>query len=102
MNFNSRKRDMSSDDFRRLAERIGKYVDFRGCATEKCINKRIKSIKSSKLNNLIKNGFASRLLLESWLNPHPIYKKILDISDKDYNMLLDEKSQSDRRLKGLR
>ena len=71
MNFNSRKRAMPSEDFRRLAERIGKYVDFRGCRTERCINRRIRQKNSPILNNLIKAGFANRLVIESWINPLP-------------------------------
>jgi hypothetical protein len=94
-----RRRAMPSDKFRRLAERISKYVDFRGCETEKCINKRIRRKKSPKLNNLIKAGFAYRLLIESWISPHPVYKKILDISDEDCDALIEEERQTRRELK---
>ena len=76
---------MSSDEFRELAERISKYVDLRGCRTEKCINNRIKSKNSKKLNILVEHGFAFRLLLESWLSPHPVYKEILGMDDEEYN-----------------
>jgi len=65
MKSHPRKRTMSSEDFRRLAERISKYVDLRGCETERCINRRIRSKNSPKLNNLIEHGFAYRLIIES-------------------------------------
>ena len=92
---------MSSEDFRKLAERISKYVDFRGCETEECINKRIRRKKSLKLNRLIKANFAYRLLIESWFNPHPVYKKMLDMSDEEYDTWVEEKKESMKRLKGL-
>lgn len=93
------KRPMSSEDFRRLAERISKYVDFRGCTTERCINRRIRRKNSPELNRLIKAGFAYRLLIESWISPHPVYKKILDISDEDYDALVEEDRRVTRELK---
>ena len=74
---------MSAEDFLKEAERLSKYFDIRGCETERCINRRIRRKKSPKLNILIEHGFAFRLLLESWLNPHPIYKKMLDIDDEE-------------------
>lgn len=60
------KNAMTPNEIRELAERISKYVDLRGCRTEKCINNRIKSKNSKKLNILVEHGFAFRLLLESW------------------------------------
>ena len=91
------KNAMTSDEFRALAERIPKYVDLRGCRTEECINKRIRSKNSKKLNILVEHGFAFRLLLESWLNPHPVYKKILGMDDEEYNMLIKENRDDERR-----
>ena len=90
---------MSSEDFFNLAVRISNYVDFWGCETVRCLNRRIRRKNSRKLNYLIKAGFAFRLWLESWINPHPIYKEILGISDEDYKMLLEEKRESDRRIR---
>lgn len=77
---------------------MSKYFDLRGCRTEKCINERIRRKKSAKLNGLIKSGFAFRLLLESWLNPHPIYKEILGMDDDVYNMWLEEKEKAESSL----
>jgi len=82
MKSSPRKRSMPSEDFRRLAERISKYVDLRGCETERCINRRIRRKNSPKLNSLIKAGFAFRLYIESRHNPHPVYKEILGMSDR--------------------
>ena len=45
--FNSNKRPTSSEDFRKRAERITKYVEFRGCRTEGCINRRIRRKNSN-------------------------------------------------------
>lgn len=73
---------------------MSKYVDLRGCDTEECINERISRKKSAKLNSLIKSGFAFRLLLESWLNPHPVYKEILGMDDDVYNMWLEENKEA--------
>lgn len=93
---------LSSDEFRELAERISKYVDLRGCRTEKCINNRIKSKNSKKLNILVEHGFAFHLLLESWLSPHPVYKEILGMDDEEYNRLIEEKEKAEIRLKELK
>jgi len=90
------KNAMTSDEFRKFAKRMSKYFDLRGCRTEKCINNRIKRKKSKKLNVLVEHGFAFRLLLESWLNPHPVYKKILGMDDEEYNLLKKEKRDSER------
>lgn len=95
------KNAWSSEEFRKFAERMSKYFNLRGCETEKCINTRIKSKNSKKLNVLVKHGFAFRLLLESWLNPHPVYKKILGMDDETYNMYLDEKREADKRIRAM-
>ena len=96
---NPRKRSMSSNDFLKFSERISKYVDFRGCETERCIKNRIRQRNSTKLNSLINAGFPFRLMIESWINPHPIYKEILDIDDEEYEWLVDEKIEIDKRLR---
>ena len=93
------KRAMPSEKFLKLAERISNYVDFRGCGTERCINRRIRRKNSQKLNHLINAGFAFRLWLESWINPHPIYKEMLGISDGDYNKLLEEKMETNKNIR---
>jgi len=89
---------MSPDEFRREAERLSKYFDLRGCKTEKCINERIKSKKSANLDGLIKAGFASRLIIESIHNPHPVYKEILGMDDEEYNWLIEEKKKANSEL----
>ena len=89
------------EEFRNHAQRMSKYFDLRGCKTEKCINNRIKSKNSKKLNILVEHGFASRLLLESWVNPHPVYKEILGMRDEEYNILIKEKRKVDKILKKL-
>jgi len=93
---------MPPDKFRESAKRMSKYVDLRGCRTEKCINERIRRINSPKLNGLIKSGFASRLLLESCHNPHPVYKEILGMDDDVYDMWIEDKKKAEKRLKKLR
>lgn len=45
------KNAMTSAEFRNLAEHISKYVDLRGCRSEKCINNRFKRINSKKLKS---------------------------------------------------
>lgn len=90
---------MSPDEFREFTERMSQYIDLRDCKTEKFINERIKSKNSAKLNSLIKAGFAFRLLLESWLHPHSIYKKILGIDEEEYNELIKEKRKTDSEFK---
>ena len=89
------------EEFRAFAEHMSKYIDLRGCRTEKCIDNRIKRINSRKLNTLVEHGFAFRLLLESWLNPHPIYKEILGIDDEEYNILIEEKRKVDKEYKKI-
>ena len=90
------------EEFRKFAERMSKYFDLRGCRTEKCINNRIrKRAKSKKLLNLVKYGLAFRLLLEAHENPHPVYKKILGMDEKEYNMLIKEKRIVDKILTKL-
>ena len=93
---------MTSDEFREFAERMSKYFDLRSCDTEECINDRIKSKKSKKLNVLVEHGFAFRLLLESWLNPHPVYREILGMDDRVYKMWIEEKKESEKELKKLK
>ena len=93
---NVSKNAWSEEKFRKFAETMSKYYDLRGCRTEKCINNRIKRKYSKKLNVLVERGFAFRLLLESWLNPHPVYKKILGMDDWEYNLLIEEKRDADR------
>ena len=89
---------MSPDEFRKEAERLSQYFDLRGCKTEKCINEIIKSKKSASLDGLIKAGFASRLIIESIHNPHPVYKEILGMDDEEYNWLIEEKKKADSKL----
>lgn len=79
---------MSPDEFREFAEKKSKYFDLRGCETEECIKRRIRSKNSAKLNGLIKGGFAFRLIMEARQNPHPVYKKMLGMDDEDYNRLV--------------
>jgi len=98
MGMKSRINAMSPDEFRKHAERMSKYFDLRGCQTPECINKRIKSKNSPNLDSLIKAGFASRLIIESIHNPHPVYKKILGMSDEEYNWLIEEKKKVDSEL----
>jgi hypothetical protein len=86
---------ISEVEFRKLVNRI-KYINLKGCRTEMCINDRIRRINSKELNILVEHGFAFRLLLESWLNPHPVYKKILGMDDEEYNRLIKEKRDSER------
>ncbi|MHA1974416.1 MAG: hypothetical protein ACTSW1_15570 [Candidatus Hodarchaeales archaeon] len=93
-----RNNEMSPKDFLMFANRISTYIDFKGCRTEKCINKRIKEKNSKQLNGLIEAGFAYRLLLESWLNPHPIYREMLGISDEEYVDLVEEKRRANSSL----
>ena len=85
------KNGMSPDEFREHAERMSQYFDLRGCRTEECIERRIRSKKSAQLDGLIKGGFAFRLIIEARHNPHPIYKKILGMDDEEYNRLVKEK-----------
>ena len=66
---------MTPDEFREHAKRMSKYIDFRGCKTKKCIKERIRSKKSKRLNNLLKGNFAFHLLIQAWINPHPVFKK---------------------------
>ncbi len=75
---------MSQEDFRKLVKRIS-YVDLKGCRTEECINDRLRRINSSKLNVLLKCGFASRFMDESVFFPHPLYQKMLGMSDEEYD-----------------
>lgn len=89
---------MSPDEFRKEAERLSKYFDLRGCQTPECINERIKSKNSANLNGLIKAGFASRLIIESIHNPHPVYKEILGMNDEEYNYLIEEKKKANSEL----
>ncbi len=90
------KNAWSSEEFRKFAERMSKYFDLRGCSTEKSINNRIKRKNSKKLNVLVERGFAFRLLLESCLNPHPVYKEILGMGDEEYYLLIKDKRDSER------
>ena len=92
---------MSPDEFREFAKRMSQYIDLRGCKTEKCINERIRSKNSAKLYGLIKAGFAFRLLLDSWLHPHPVYKEILGMDDEEYNDLIEEKRKADNESKKI-
>lgn len=82
---------MTSEAYRKFAKRMSKYFDLRGCRTEECINKRISSKKSKKLNVLVEHGFAFRLLFEAYWNPHPFYKEILGMDDEEYNILIESK-----------
>ena len=84
---------MSPDEFRKFAERMSQYFDLRGCETEECIIKRIKSKNSAQLDGLIKGGFAFRLIIEARHNPHPVYKRILGMDDEEYNRLVREKNK---------
>jgi len=93
---------MSPDEFRDFAERMSQYIDLRGCKTEKCINERIRSKNSAKLSGLIKASFAFRLLLESWLHPHPVYKEILGMDDELYNEYVEQKKRRDKKLKKIK
>jgi len=86
------------EKFRELTERISKYVDFRGCRTEECIEEKIRRRNSTKLNGLLKAGFPLRLLIESLINPHPVYKEILGIDEQEYNELVEEKRRSEKNL----
>ena len=56
-------------------------------------------------NHLIREraraGFAFRLLIESRINPHPVYKEILGMDDETYNEYLEEKKKSDKELKEM-
>ena len=83
----------SSDKFRKLAKRISKYVDFRGCRTEECIKNRMKSKNSKYLNNLVNYDFALHLFLEARLSPHRDYQKILGMDNEQYNNLIMEKNE---------
>ena len=76
----------------------------RGCDTEECINNRIRRKKSKKLNILVEHGYAFRLLLESWLHPHPDYKEILGMDDVVYEEWVRErkKQESDEELKEIK
>jgi hypothetical protein len=85
---------MSSEEFRALAVRISKYVDFTGCDTIESVTSRIKAKKSKKLDYLADRGFGWRLMLEKWINPHPDYKKILGIDDDEYESLVEEAEES--------
>ena len=106
--------------FRKLAERISKSVNLKGCESEKDIKNKLREMikryedryvstppafkkhraeyrsKAKRWRGLLKSGFAFRLLLEAWNNPHPVYRKILDMDDFDYNMYLDEKKEAIR------
>jgi len=82
---------MSPDEFREHAKRMSQYLDLKGCRTEECIKRRIRSKNSAKLDGLIKAGFAFRLYIESRHNPHPVYKKILGMDDEEYNRLVKDK-----------
>ena len=88
-------RGMPPDEFRKLAERMSQYLDLRGCKTEECIKKRIRSKNSAQLDGLIKGGFPFRLIIEARQNPHPVYKRILGMDDEEYNILVREKKKKD-------
>ena len=91
------------EEFRKFAERMSKYFDLRGCRTEKCINNRIKkSAKSKKLLTLVKHRFAFRLLIEAHENPHPVYKKILGMDNKECNIMIKTKRKADKEFKKSR
>ena len=63
---------------------------------------RAKFKRSAKwLRGLLKVDFPYRLFLESWIHPHPIYKKILGMDDEYYNWLIEEKKKADRRIKEI-
>ena len=111
--------------FRELVERISKYVNFNGCESEEEIEDKIKEIikmyedrykntppvfqkdrarfqrSARRWRDLLK-GFAFRLLLESWLNPHPVYKEILGMDDDVYNLWIEEKKKAEIELKKLK
>ena len=87
---------MTSEEFRVLAERISKYVNLRGCRTGECINRRIRSLNSKKLNILVEHDFGFRLIIEAWINPHPVYKEMLGMSNKEYEDLVREKEEADK------
>ena len=84
----------SSDEFRKLAKRISKYVDFRGCRTEECIKNRMISKNSKYLNNLVEHDFALHLFLEARLTPHRDYQKMLGMDNETYNNFIKEKQDS--------
>ena len=92
---------MDAEEFRRLAVRISKYVNFRGCRSAESVNKRIRKRNSKQLNYLADHGFGWRLSIESWINPHPDYKRILGIDDDEYESLVEEAEESKNRLRRL-
>ena len=84
------------EEFRDFAKRMSKYFNLRGCRTEECINRRIRSKNSKKLNILVEYRFAFRLITESWINPHPIYKDILGMDNEEYDRYVKEKEEADK------
>lgn len=88
---NVSERAMSSEEFRKLAIRITKYVDFKGCGmNEKKLTRRLLDKHSDNLTRLAEAGFGWRLEFEARWFPHEDYKKILGISDDDYQHYLDD------------
>lgn len=106
---------MPEEKFRERVEGISKYFNFKGCESVEEIEDEIKEIikmyedryentppvfkkdrakfqrEARRWKGRLKVGFAFRLWLESWLNPHPIYKEILGMDDEEYDMWVEEK-----------
>ena len=51
-------------------------------------------MKSDTFHYLLDIKCAYRLVLESFLNPHPVYKEILGMDDEEYNILIEEKRKA--------
>ena len=53
-------------------------------------------MKSNTFHYLLDINFAYRLVLESFINPHPDYKEILGMDDEEYNIVIEEKRKADK------
>lgn len=91
--------NMSPVEFRKFAKRMSKYIDLKGCESEECIRNRIRCTKSRYLRGLLKSSFPYKMIIQSCINPHPVYKEILDIHEDDYNRLVKEKRESEKDVK---
>jgi len=116
---------MSVEEFRALVKRLSKYHNFHGCESVEDIEDKIREkikMYEDKYENTppvfkkaraqfkrsakrwrrwLKGGLAFRLQLESWINPHPVYKEILGMDDEIYNDYVEKKKKSDKELKEM-
>jgi hypothetical protein len=65
--------------------KISKYISFKGCKDGEDINERIKQSESEQLQYLLRMDFGNWVMFQLGLHPHPDYKEILGLSDKEYD-----------------